>query len=403
MRILQVIDTFSPAAGGPPEAVRELVRAHEQEFAGDQVEALCLDDPKALFLAGIPCPVHALGQASLGRFAFSPRLWRWLHHHARRFDVIIMHGIWSFPGIAVRSAARRAVIPYGVFVHGALDPWFNRMYPLKRIKKSLFWTFQYAVLRDAAAVFFTTAIERDLAKESFRPSRWNSFVIPLGIADSETSTEESNRQVEQFYARIPALRGRSYLLFMGRIHEKKGCDLLIEAFGRLAPDYPNVDLVMAGPDQMGLQARLQAQAERLGIAGRVRWPGMLQGDLKWGALRACEAFVLPSHQENFGITVVEALAAGRPVLISNQVNIWPEIQADGVGLVEDDTLEGAERLLRRWFRLDPTERESMAARGRRCFSARFTMSKTVSLIDEFFASERRRTGLDSGNLEVMRP
>lgn len=404
MRILQVIDTFSPVAGGPPEAVRELVSAYEQEFAGDQVEVLCLDEPDAPFLAGIPCPVHALGQSFLGRFAFSPRLWRWLHHHASRFDAVIMHGVWSFPGVAVRYAARRAGIPYGIFVHGALDPWFNRTYPLKRLKKSLFWSpLQYPVLRDAAAVFFTTAIERDLAKSSFHPNKWNSAVIPLGIADSEESREESGRQVEQFYSKIPALRARSYLLFMGRIHEKKGCDLLLEAFGRVAPACPDVDIVIAGPDQVGWQAKLQAHADRLGIGGRVHWPGMLRGDLKWGALRACEAFVLPSHQENFGITVVEALSTGRPVIISNQVNIWPEIEADGVGLVDDDTREGTERLLSRWLHLTVAERKNMAVRARSCFLARFTIKRTVANINELFTSEKRRTGLDSGSLEVLQP
>lgn len=400
MRILQVIDSFSPAAGGPPEAVRELLRAYTREFAGDQIEALCLDDPDAPYLAGISCPVHALGQSALGRFAFSPRLLRWLRQNAARFDVIVVHGIWSFPGIAVRSAARRAGTPYGIFVHGALDPWFNRTYPLKRLKKSLFWTIQYAVLRDAAAVFFTTATERDLAKDSFRPNQWKSVVVPLGIADSAASTEESDRQVEQFYAGIPALRGRSYILFMGRIHEKKGCDLLLDAFARLAPDFPDVDLVLAGPDQVGLQSSLQVQAERLGIARRVHWPGMLQGDLKWGALRACEAFVLPSHQENFGITVVEALAAARPVLISNQVNIWPDIEADGAGLVEEDTLAGIGRLLQRWFQLTSIEREAMACRTRSCFLARYATNRTAAVINELFAPERFPTDIRAGSLEI---
>ncbi|HEV2135922.1 MAG TPA: glycosyltransferase [Terracidiphilus sp.] len=400
MRILHVIDTLSPAAGGPPEAIRQLVRAYEQEVAGARIEVVCLDRPGEPFLSGIPCPVHALGQTVLGRFAFSPRLWRWLHAHANRFDVVLMNGIWSFPDIAVRSAARRSGVPYGVFVHGALDPWFNRAYPLKRLKKMLYWPMQYRVLHDAAAVFFTTTIERDLAQTSFRPSRWNSIVIPYGITDYGESAEDSARQVELFYGATPALRGRNYLLFLGRIHEKKGCDLLLEAFGRQASHRADVDLVIAGPDQGGLQSKLKAQADRLGLGGRVHWPSMLRGDLKWGAVRACEAFVLPSHQENFGISVVEALAAGRPVLISNQVNIWPEIEADGVGLVEEDTLAGTERLLHRWFETNSAEREAMATRARPCFLARYTMNRTASVINEIFGPQRVQSETRSGKLEI---
>lgn len=402
MRILHVIDTLSPAAGGPPEAIRQLALAYEQEVAHARIEVVCLDRPDEPFLSGIPCPVHALGQSVLGRFAFSPRLWRWLHRHAGRFDIIVMNGIWSFPGVAVRSAARRAGTRYGIFVHGALDPWFNRKYPLKRIKKSLYWPIQHSVLRDAAAVFFTTAIERDLAKSSFRPNQWNSVIVPYGTSDAGCPPEEAARQVKEFRASLPALRDRAFLLFMGRIHEKKGCDLLLEALGRIAAASPELDLVIAGPGQAALMTKLQAQAVSFGIASRVHWLGMIGGDLKWGALRACQAFVLPSHQENFGISVVEALCAGRPVLISNQVNIWPDVQADGVGLIEDDTQAGTERLLRRWLQLTSNEREEMAGRARPCFLARYTMNRTAAAIYELFAPEKTSTDFPAGSVEVSR-
>jgi glycosyltransferase involved in cell wall biosynthesis len=399
MLILHVIDSLSPACGGPPEAVRQLVRAYLA--VGAEIELVCLDNPDEPFLAGIPCPVHALGQSFLGRFALSPRLWRWLDDNAARFDGIIMNGIWTFPGVAVRLAARRAGKPYGIFIHGALDPWFNREYPLKRIKKLIYWPIQYAVLRDARVVFFTTETERDLALTSFQPSKWDSVVVPYGINDPDQLIKETGQQVEQFHRSLPQLHGRRYLLFLGRIHEKKGCDLLLRAFAKVAASQPEVDLVIAGSDQVGLQAQLQQLAGQLGIAGRVHWPGMIGGDVKWGALRACEAFVLPSHQENFGIAVVEALAAGRPVLISNQVNIWQEIECDKVGLVDDDTLEGTERLLRRWLeQLLPSEREAMTAQARPSFIKRYAMSRTALAINRIFTPPELEDGIC---LEQPRP
>jgi glycosyltransferase involved in cell wall biosynthesis len=295
-----------------------------------------------------------------------------------------MNGIWSFPNIAIRHAAHHSGTPYGVFVHGALDPWFNRKYPLKRLKKLIYWRFQYAVLRDALAVFFTTDEERKLALMSFQPNRWNSIVVPYGITDPEKSAEERAGQVEAFYQKLPQLRGRRYLLFLGRIHEKKGCDLLIEAFAGKASQAPDVDLVIAGPDQAGMQSALRHRAAVLGIAERVHWPGMISGDAKWGALRASEAFILPSHQENFGIAVVESLAVSRPVLISNQVNIWPEIESDRVGLVDDDTQAGVERLLGRWFALSHAEHEELASRARPAFIGRYEMSRTALTINRLF-------------------
>ena len=382
MHILYVIDSFSPATGGPPEAVRQLIKA--TRATGTHVEVVCLDHPEAEFLLDLGCPVHALDQSFLGRYAFSPRLWRWLRANAGRFDGMIMNGVWTFPGVALRSAARGARRPYGIFVHGALDPWFNRRYPLKRLKKQLYWPLQYAVLRDAAAVFFTTRTERDLAKTSFRPNHWKSVVAALGIAEDEHAGQDPAREVEAFHGAMPELRGRRFLLFLARIHEKKGCDLLIEAFAQVAARAPEVHLVMAGPDQVGMQAKLQSRAEQLGIAARVHWPGMIGGEVKWGALRACDALVLPSHQENFGVSVAEALLAGRPVLLSYPVNIWPEIENDGVGLADDDTLEGTVRLLQRWFSLTAAEQAAMAARAQPCFAARFSLERTAATINEVF-------------------
>ncbi len=124
----------------------------------------------------------------------------------------------------------------------------------------------------------------------------------------------------------------------------------------------------------------------MGIAGRVHWPGLIGGDVKWGALRACDAFVLPSHQENFGVSVAEALRAGRPVLLSYQVNIWPEIENDGVGMAGEDTLDGTVGLLQRWFGLPAAEQAAMAARAQACFAARFSMERTAAAINEVFGA-----------------
>jgi glycosyltransferase involved in cell wall biosynthesis len=384
MRLLHIIDSFSPATGGPPEALKQLIKA--TRASGTEIEAVCLDRPDAEFLKDIECPVHALDQSFLGRFAFSPKLWRWLRQNAGRYDAIVMNGIWSFPGVALHFAARRAAIPYGIFPHGALDPWFNRKYPMKYVKKLIYWPVQYAVLRHASAVFFTTVTERDLAKTSFRPNRWKSVVVPYGITEPDACEGGPEAQIEAFRALLPRLGERRYLLFLGRIHEKKGCDLLIEAFARVAAAAPGVDLVIAGPDQSGIQAKLEKLAESVGIAARVHWPGMIAGGAKWGALRGCEAFVLPSHQENLGVAAVEALAVGRPVLISRQVNLWPEIKDEAVGLAEDDTLDGTIRLLDRWFSLDPAQRDAMAARAHACFSARFSMKQAAEAINGAFHS-----------------
>src|SRR5690606_10638348 len=145
---------------------------------------------------------------------------------------------------------------------------------------------------------------------------------------------------------------------------------------------PNLHLVMAGPDQTGWSSTLKAQADSLGIASRITWTGMLQGDEKWGGYYASEVFCLPSHQENFGIVVAESLACGKPVLISNKVNIWREIEADNAGFVADDTVEGTEQNLRRWLAQSSTEYEAMAERASDCFASRFHIRRAAERLIE---------------------
>ena len=379
MNILHVIGSLNPREGGPPEVLRQLAQAYLR--GGDMMEVVCQDPDGAPFLKDLPCPVHALGQRLIGRYGFSPRLWTWLHENVARFDGVVMQGIWTFPGVAVRLATRKVGVPYGVFPHGALDPWFNKKYPLKHLKKLMYWPIQYPVLRDARAVFFTSKLEPELAKTSFTPNKWNTVIFPNGIHEPASDPAAT---IETFYEKFPTLRKRRFFLFLARIHKKKGCDLLLQAFARVAGTEPDLDVVMAGPDQDGYQASLERMAMELGIANRVLWPGIITDDIKWGALRAAEAFILPSHQENFGVAVVESLAANRPVLISNQVNIWPDIHVGGVGLVDDDSLAGTERLMRGWLALPKTERDAMSARAYPFFLSQYSMKNGAQAINGVF-------------------
>jgi glycosyltransferase involved in cell wall biosynthesis len=213
-------------------------------------------------------------------------------------------------------------------------------------------------------------------------------VAPLGAVPPEGETNsDSEAQRQAFFAICPAVRGKRFLLFLGRIDPKKGCDLLVDAFVRLAGRDPELELVMAGPDAQNWRPKLEQKAAAAGVAARIHWPGMLRGDAKWGAFYAAEAFVLPSHQENFGIAAAEALACAKPVLLSDKVNIAAEIARDGAGLMEPDTAAGTERLLQRWIELPGAERERMAIRALECFQARYDMRENAKAIVRLFEKD----------------
>lgn len=366
MRILHIIASADPETGGPIEALQ--LSGLEMARLGHSVEVVTLDNPSAAYLGDFPLPIHACGRWTR-RYGFTPELARWIAMNAHRFDAAIIHGLWNHASIGGPRALRRAGLPYVVFAHGMMDPWFRETYPLKHVAKQAFWfAWQGRVLRHAAAVLFTCEEERRRARGVFRGYGYPECVVAFGTSGPPARKED---QLAVFHRLLPALKERRFLLFLGRIHEKKGCDLLVEAFAKIAASHPDLHLAIAGPDQTGLKSKLIAQATKAGIADRIHWPGMLAGDAKWGAFRAAEAFVLPSHQENFGIVVTEAMACGTPVLMTDEVNIWREVKASGGGLVGPDTPEGIENLLRSWLALSDNRKSAMRAHAHSGFERHF--------------------------------
>ena len=166
MKILHLIASANPAYGGPIEGIRQL-GATLTSNGEHLVEVATADDPKAPFLAGFPLPVHPLGP-SYARYGYAPGLVPWLRANVSQFDVVVVNGIWRYSGFAAWRVLHGAATPYVVFTHGMLDPWFRQEYPLKHLKKWLYWPWaDYRVLRDAAAVMFTCEEERLLARQSF--------------------------------------------------------------------------------------------------------------------------------------------------------------------------------------------------------------------------------------------
>jgi len=368
LKLLHVLSSVNPDGGGPTEGVRQ--RGMRLTDMGHTVDVACLDDPGLSFVRDFPLTVHALGPAQ-GSYRYCAKLVPWLKEHARDYDAVIVNGMWQYHSFGAWRALKALGIPYFVFTHGMLDPWFKTAYPLKHFKKWLYWPWaDYRVLRDARAVLFTSEEELLQARKSFWLYRATEQVIAYGTG---TPPDDAALLREIFLGAHPQLRGRRLLLFLSRIHEKKGCDLLLQAFAKVAAGEPALHLVLAGPDQTGWVARLKALAAELGVAERITWPGMLRDEMKWGAFYAAEAFVLPSHQENFGIAVAEALGCGLPALISDKVNIWREIKSGGAGLVAPDTAEGTADLLQQWLSLSPVRRAAMGVAARDLFMRRFTV------------------------------
>lgn len=375
MKILHVISSLNLEGGGPAQGVRNITSYYASMSVSATV--LTLDEPEDKLGGTEHLEVVRLG-AGKGVFSYHPELIGWLKKHAHEYDAVIVHGLWQYHGYAVFKGLRVMNVPYYVFPHGMLDPWFKYEFPLKHLKKYIYWfVAQYPVLKNAKAVLFTCEEEKLLARKSFWPYRINEVVVNYGT--TITSVAKASTP-EDFYNEYPELKEKRLFLFLSRIHEKKGCDLLIRAFARFAKLDPDLHLVMAGPDETGWRASLMQLAHECGIEGRITWTGMIKDQMKWGAIKAAEVFVLPSHQENFGIAVAEALAVGTPVLISNKVNIWREIQDMNAGVIRDDTLEGTIDLFDSWLSLSQEKKDAIKHNSIRCFESKFDISQAASNI-----------------------
>ena len=378
MILLRVISSVNPETGGPVEGITASIAVLKGQ--GCDQEIVCLDSPCDPWTKAMSVPVHAMGirhprylacrkKIPWLRYGYTPHLVPWLKANANRYDAIVVHGLWNYAALGSRRALVRGKTPYFVYAHGMLDPYFNRANPLKAIAKQISWWFSEGrLIANARNVFFTTEEERRLARHSFWPFRCRERVVPYGTQDIAGNGDV---QIATFRAALPRLAGRRFILFLSRIHPKKGCDLLIQAFAKAAAKDPALDLVMAGPESTGFGKELRNIAAELGVADRIHWPGMLKDDLKWGAFRAAEAFILPSHQENFGIVIAEAMACGKPVLTTDKVNTWREVQDSGAGLVANDDLEGITRLLEQFLDLPPEEKQAMGQRARQGFVEKF--------------------------------
>ncbi len=260
-------------------------------------------------------------------------------------NLLIAHGLWQWPGEFALDKFLSQGTPYVVFPHGMLDPWFKKSFPLKHLKKQIYWWYkQSAILQNARAVCFTTEEEKRLAKNTFLPYRCREVVTGLGVADPTGDPEE---QVRAFLQRFPELREKRILLYLGRFHRKKGVDLLIDAWKKRVGSSGNLALVLGGP--VGKDSAYLRKLRKLSSKTySIYWTDMLEADLKWGALHYADALILPSHQENYGMVIAEACAVGTPVLLTDKVNLWREVLDMGAGLVARDDQQGISSLLKKW-------------------------------------------------------
>lgn len=406
---------MDPATGGPCQGIRNSIAA--MAVLGVTNEVVTVDDPDAPFLGMDVFPVHALGPG-VGKWRFSARLLDWLVEHMLNFDAVIVHGLWLYHGYAVVRALNKLEKLQGlgqcrstagedlldkiplVFLmpHGMLDPYFqqNKSRRFKALRNSCYWhLIEVKLVNRVDAILFTCADELRLAERTF--SRYSpKRAIDIGYGVGEPPPLQSCFTAE-ISGLLPFLGNRRFLLYLSRIHEKKGIDILLESYFHLleicgpGERYRMPCLVVAGPidsqfahdlvkKYSGRNFENCVPNNRIEMLESIFFTDLVSGLKKWSLLHLCDSFLLPSHQENFGIAIAEALACGKPVFVTDKVNIWREIRESGAGFIYGDSKEEICHLLQDAINISHSDREIAGVQARICYKNHFEISNRASFL-----------------------
>lgn len=346
MKILHISPSYYPAVqfGGPIQSVHLLNQALIQQ--GIIVEVLATnagltdraDIPIRKKLLIDTVPVTFLPFIGYEHYNFSISFLKKVFQEVPRFEIVHITAVWNFPVLAAALACLWYKIPFILSPRGTLYPE-TIAHRSSFIKKLYYSIIAGIPVRKATMLHFTTKDEATKVREHLKLS--NPYcIIPNGLdlsailLGSKTETESTQQLPEK------------YLLFIGRIDRKKGLDIFLPAFARIVSEFPDLQLVIAGPDNENYSQHLKEQARELGIINRLLFTGTLAGPAKWNAYRKAEAFILTSYSENFGMTVAEAMACHCPVFISDKVALAEYIQNPPAGFVCQTTIDSIERELR---------------------------------------------------------
>jgi glycosyltransferase involved in cell wall biosynthesis len=374
LRILHVFRPVDSDVGRSIEAVCELSRAQRQ--FGHVVEIATLGPPRDARLEELPVQIHALGKG-LGTYGYDAHFVRWMRDNAGGFDCVIVHGIWDFCALGTWWALRDTNVPFFIFTHGTLDPWFKTHQPMRHLLRWLYWPWgAFPVLRDAHAVFFLTDDERHRARQAFWLYDCHEFVVRVGTQGIPPAMVEDSADV--FLATHRVLHGKKLFTVFSDDNRVEGLDVLTEAIDMLFRkgvwNARFMRLVVAGPVDRAVKDAVGRFAGSKGLGDCICWMENPNEFEKWGLLRASDVFLRLSSYEICGNRVAESLSAGTPVLVSTGVAVWKDIVNDGAGFADDATIEGCARMLERWIGLSVDEQSAIRFKARACFEDRYTLA-----------------------------
>ena len=395
MKVLHVIPSLSPQDGGPSFAMPLIARG--LDISGVQVDVATTEGSRERRTNQNGVNVLYFRRQS-EFYKVSLPLSRWLSEHIRDYDLVHIHGLFSYSSYTAATLAAKKGVPYIIRPLGVLNRWGmqNRRKWLKRFSFSFI---ELRIIRNAAAIHYTSQQEKLQAEEA--GVRNESVVIPLGV---DLSGFRELPGPEPFYEKFPHARYRDIILFLSRLDPKKGLDLLLCAFADVHRHNASKLLVIAGDGDDQFVNGLRRLSEELGTANSILWTGFLAGDDKLTAMATASLFVLPSYSENFGIALVEAMAAGLPCVMSDQVGIADDAKEYDAGLVVPCETEALASAMKRLID-DPELRGCLSINARRLVDDRFSLETMTDSLMRLYGQvlSGRATEADKPRISPTEP
>jgi len=371
MKVLHVVANFSPEWGGPTRSVHGLTEA----LAKKDIQISIFGPKKRDNDKNILYPKETIVKLFPKDFLY--RLWtghsfslkKALKAEIEKFDLVHIHEIWHHPHFAGYKAAKYLKKPFIISIRGELEPWCLNHKALK--KKIYSILIQKKILREATALHALT--KEEVKNISKFVNNKNIFNIPNGLNLEEFNNLPPQKDIENLY---PDLKGKKVILFFGRIHPKKGLDILAKSFSTFAKDRENVRLVIAGPDENGYKSKIKSILKNEDILNKVIFTGMLSGNTKLAVLNRANIFVLPSYSEGFSMAVLEAMACGLPVIITGKCN-FPEVEKNKAGIIINGDVNPLAKALDNLLN-NPYLCKEMGENGRKLVREKFTWDKIAN-------------------------
>ncbi|MBH8555312.1 glycosyltransferase [Nostocaceae cyanobacterium CENA357] len=368
LRVCQVVASINEVVGGPAYSVTNLAQSLSElqicshlftldyQNAGKQVPTINVN-------------VHSYSATKLAKYlrGFQPSANYALQQIAScELDLIHNHGLWMFPNLYARQAAVNNNLPLIISPRGMLESWSLRNSWFKKLPA--WYLYEQQNLQKAIAFHATSDEEaKSIRQLNFRQP---IALIPNGVSLPNLSNLP-NREI--LFKQFPEITKKKWLLFLSRIHPKKGIDNLLYVWKKLITQFPDWHLIIAGPDLIGYQAKLEQLTAQLELQPRVTFTGMLSGEQKASALCNADLFVLPTHSENFGIAIAESLAYGVPVITTKGAP-WKDLEGYGCGWWIEDNQQALMDVLIEAIEMPESQRQAMGLKGRNLVETKYSWS-----------------------------